>query len=37
LRWKPLEGTEIWLNQNFQNLIWDAGGVPNSVAGLSGG
>jgi iron complex outermembrane receptor protein len=24
LRWKPLEGTEIWLNQNFQNLIWDA-------------
>jgi iron complex outermembrane recepter protein len=24
VRWKPLEGTEIWLNQNFQNLIWDA-------------
>jgi iron complex outermembrane receptor protein len=22
-RWKPLTGTEIWLNQNFQHFIWD--------------
>lgn len=23
LRWKPLAGTEIWLNQNFQHHVWD--------------
>lgn len=23
LRWKPLANTEIWLNQNFQDFIWD--------------
>ena len=23
LRWKPLQSTEIWLNQNFQRFIWD--------------
>jgi iron complex outermembrane receptor protein len=23
LRWKPLNDTELWLNQSFQNLIWD--------------
>ncbi len=23
LRWKPLPGTEIWLNQTFQKLVWD--------------
>lgn len=24
LRWKPTGQTEIWLNQGFQNLVWDA-------------
>lgn len=23
LRWKPLDGTEIWLNQNFQDMVWE--------------
>ncbi|MDI6746081.1 MAG: TonB-dependent receptor [Rhodocyclaceae bacterium] len=23
LRWKPLDGTEIWVNQNFMRLLWD--------------
>ena len=27
LRWKPLADTEIWLNQNFQQMSWDNGGV----------
>jgi iron complex outermembrane receptor protein len=26
MRWKPLEATEIWANQTFQQLIWDDGG-----------
>ncbi|MEW6163895.1 MAG: TonB-dependent receptor [Pseudomonadota bacterium] len=25
LRWKPLAGTEIWLNQSFERMIWDRG------------
>lgn len=23
LRWKPMDETEIWLNQTFQSLLWD--------------
>jgi len=23
LRWKPFEKTELWLNQNFQSILWD--------------
>jgi iron complex outermembrane receptor protein len=23
MRWKPLDDTEIWVNQTFQKLIWD--------------
>jgi iron complex outermembrane receptor protein len=23
VRWKPFDSTEIWLNQNFQRLVWD--------------
>ena len=26
LRWKPLDDTEIWLNQNFQRVHWEAAG-----------
>lgn len=26
LRWKPLDDTEVWLNQNFQRLRWDVAG-----------
>jgi iron complex outermembrane receptor protein len=31
LRWKPLEDTEIWLNQTFQKLIWDNDAAANDV------
>lgn len=25
LRWKPLTGTELWINQAFERMRWDAG------------
>lgn len=31
LRWKPLDKTEIWINQSFQRTIWE-GGADKSYA-----